>query len=58
MPILDYILIKTLETHSDAWWTLVVVGVLIIVVIGVLLLMRWESRRATSFWEKNKDKKF
>jgi hypothetical protein len=43
--------------YSDAWWTLVGVSAVALGVIVVLLLMKWESHRATTIWEKRSKKK-
>jgi hypothetical protein len=43
--------------YSDAWWTLIGVGVAALVVVAALLFMRWESKHATRYYEKRTKKK-
>jgi hypothetical protein len=45
-----------LSSHSDAWWTLVGVGIVVVGVIITLLLMKWESYHATNAYMKRKDR--
>jgi len=46
----------TLQTHSDAWWTLIGLGVVALGCILVWAFMKWESRRATNYYIKKMKK--